>query len=130
MVRSLEKLDAPYLFLRDLFNKKVAALGFPAHEFGLHSLRAGGETAAANAKVPDCLFKRHRRWKSENAKDGYIKDSLEVSRNLGLYLFSFLCYIYLSSQLLMTANPHWWHNPCSQSFDGCGAAWGMRVRVL
>ena len=85
--------------LRDLFNRKIAALGFPAREFGLHSLRAGGATAAANAKVPDRLFKRHGRWKSENAKDGYIKDSvesrLEVSKSLGLYLcsYSFLCYI-------------------------------------
>ena len=82
--------------LRDLFNRKIAALGFPAREF---SLRVGGATAAANAKVPDCLFKRHGRWKSENAKDGYIKDSvesrLEVSKSLGLYLcsYSFLCYI-------------------------------------
>jgi len=77
--------------LRDLCNKKIAALGFPAHEFGLHSLRVGGATAAANAKVPDRLFKRHGRWKSENAKDGYVKDSLdsklEVSKNLGLYLW-------------------------------------------
>ena len=67
--------------LRDLFNRKIAALGFPAREFSLHSLRAGGATAAANAK------------------DGYIKDSvesrLEVSKSLGLYLcsYSFLCYI-------------------------------------
>ena len=53
--------------LRDLFNRKFDALGFPAREFGLHSLRAGGATAAANAKVPDRLFKRHGRWKSESA---------------------------------------------------------------
>lgn len=36
------------------------------------------------------MFKRHGRWKSENAKDGYIKDNvesrLEVYKNLGLYL--------------------------------------------
>ena len=53
--------------LRDLFNRKLDVLGFPAREFGLHSLRAGGATAAANAKVPDRLFKRHGRWKSESA---------------------------------------------------------------
>ena len=85
--------------LRDLFNKKIAALGFPAREFSLHSLRAGGATTAANAKVSDQLFKRHGRWKSENAKDGYVKDSvesrLEVSKSLGLYpgTYSFLCCI-------------------------------------
>ena len=56
--------------------------------FGVHSLRSGGATAAANAGVPDRHFKRHGRWKSETAKDGYVKDSLssrlQVSRNIGL----------------------------------------------
>ena len=76
--------------MRSLFRKKLVQLGLPVNEFGLHSLRAGGATAAANAKVPDRLFKRHGRWRSENAKDGYVKDDveskLEVSRRLGLYL--------------------------------------------
>ena len=56
--------------------------------FGVHSLRAGGATEAANAGVPDRLFKRHGRWKSESAKDGYVQDSnsnlLSVSKALGL----------------------------------------------
>ena len=54
----------------------------------MHSLRAGDATTAANAEVPDRLFKRHGRWKSETAKDGYIKDAVEkrldVSKRLGL----------------------------------------------
>ena len=78
-----------YTCLRELLKKKVTDLGLPPTKFGLHSLRAGGATAAANARVPDRLFKRHGRWKSENAKDGYVKDHvqsrLEVSRSLGLY---------------------------------------------
>ena len=53
-----------------------------------HCLRAGGASAAANARVPDRLFKRHGRWKSDKAKDGYIKDSvhslLSVSLSLGI----------------------------------------------
>ena len=52
------------------------------------SFRSGGATAAANAGVPDRHFKRHGRWKSETAKDGYVKDllssRLQVSRNIGL----------------------------------------------
>jgi len=40
------------------------------------------------AGVPDRLFKKHGHWRSENAKDGYVEDSLEqwlsVSRSLGL----------------------------------------------
>lgn len=79
-----------YSCLRDQFRKKLDYLGFPSADFGLHSLRAGGASAAANAKVPDWLYKRHGRWKSENAKDGYIKDDvdsrLKVSKSLGLYL--------------------------------------------
>ena len=54
----------------------------------LHSLRAGGATAAANAGISDRLFKRHGRWLSENVKDGYVKDNfqslLSVSRSLGI----------------------------------------------
>ena len=48
-------------------------LGLDPKQFGLHSLRGGGASAAANAGVPDRWFKRHGRWISENAKDGYIK---------------------------------------------------------
>lgn len=55
---------------------------------GTHSLRRGGAIAAANACVPDCLFKRHDFWSSESAKDGYVKDSLSsrspVSYALGI----------------------------------------------
>ena len=38
-----------YSCLRDLFRKKLDYLGFAVSGFGLHSLRAGGATAAANA---------------------------------------------------------------------------------
>ena len=31
---------------------------------GTHTLRRGGATAAANAGLPDRLFKRHARWAS------------------------------------------------------------------
>ena len=77
-----------YTRLRKLLLEKVAQLGFDPALFGMHSLRAGGATAAANAGVEDRLFKRHGHWKSESAKDGYVKDSLErhlkVSKGLGI----------------------------------------------
>ena len=77
-----------YSTLRELFKKKLVELGYQAEQSGLHSLRAGGATAAANAGIPDWLFKRHGRWKSDYAKDGYIEDStdrrLAVSRGIGL----------------------------------------------
>ena len=63
-------------------------LGCNPSVFGLHSMRAGGATQAANVGIPNRLFKRHGRWKSKNAKDGYIEDSLEqrlsVTKQLGL----------------------------------------------
>ena len=77
-----------YSTLRDLFKAKVKQLGYPAQQFGLHSLRAGGALAAANAIILDHLFKQHGRWKFENAKDGYVQDSIEkclsVTKNIGL----------------------------------------------
>ena len=55
---------------------------------GTHSLGSGGDTAAATAGIPDRLFKRHGRWSSDSAKDGYVKDSLStclsVSKALGI----------------------------------------------
>ena len=52
-----------YNCLRDLFSKKLNSLGFPSSDLGLHILCSGGASAAANAKVPYRLFKRHGRWK-------------------------------------------------------------------
>ena len=55
---------------------------------GLHSLRAGGATAAASSNVNDRCWKRHGRWTTDSAKDGYVLESvsnqLSVSKSLGL----------------------------------------------
>ena len=72
-------------------------LGHSPDGFGLHSLRAGGASAVAQAGIPDRLFKQHGRWSSETAKDGYIEDSkenrLSVSKNIGIQYF-LACNIY------------------------------------
>ena len=77
-----------YTRMRELLLEKLEAIGLNPKLYGLHSLRAGGATAVANAGVPDRLFKRHGRWCSENAKDGYVKDSLanrlSVTKDMGL----------------------------------------------
>ena len=77
-----------YTRMRELLLEKLAHLGLDTKIYGLHSLRSGGATAAANAGVPDRLFKRHGRWRSETAKDGYVKDSvtsrLGVTAKLGI----------------------------------------------
>ncbi|XP_062566819.1 uncharacterized protein LOC134229117 [Saccostrea cucullata] len=55
---------------------------------GLHSLRAGGATAAVASNVNERCIKRHGRWKCESSKDMYIVDEFEnriaVSKKLGL----------------------------------------------
>lgn len=77
-----------YTRMRELLLEKLAQVGLDPKNYGLHSLRSGGATAAANAGVPDRLFKRHGRWRSENAKDGYVKDSLtsrlSVTKDIGV----------------------------------------------
>lgn len=49
----------------------------PNLNIGLHSLRAGGASVAANNNVNDRCLKRHGRWKSDFSKDIYVADSLE-----------------------------------------------------
>ena len=77
-----------YTRVRELVLDMLAMIGLDRAKYGLHSLRAGGATAAANAGVPERCFKRHGRWKSENAKDGYVKDTMQerlsVSQKLGI----------------------------------------------
>ena len=83
---SLRSTGISYTRTREIVLQAFAELGFPKRLFGLHSLRAGAAFAAVNAGVSDRLFKRHGRWKTDRAKDGYIKDKLEsllsVSRSL------------------------------------------------
>ena len=77
-----------YSRTREIVLQAFVELGHPKNLFGLHSLMAGGASEAANAGVGDRLFKRHGRWKSDQAKDGYIKDNLDsllsVSKSLHL----------------------------------------------
>jgi integrase len=77
-----------YTNMREVFLEALAPHVENIKMYALHSLRSGGATAAANNGVKDRMFKRHGRWISESAKDGYIKDNvnerLAVSLNLGL----------------------------------------------
>ena len=85
---SLGSRPISYTRARELLLNSLVELGFPKSSYGLDSLRSGGASAAANAGISDRLFKRHGRWKSDRAKDGYVKDNinslLSVSRSLGL----------------------------------------------
>jgi integrase len=77
-----------YTRAREIFLYHISLLGLDRSKFGLHSLRSGGATAAALKGVPDRLIKKHGRWKTDKAKDLYVRESDDlrqsVSLNLGL----------------------------------------------
>ena len=50
-----------YTRVQELLLEMLEAVGLDSKLFGLHSLRSGGASAAANAGVPDRLIKRHGR---------------------------------------------------------------------
>ena len=78
-------------------SQKLSSLGYNAADIGMHSFRAGGANTAANVGVSDQLFKRQGRLRSDSAKDGYIKDSLQswLSVLCGLQLYDFICFVTL-----------------------------------
>ena len=86
----LRKIDKPLscTTVRGHVLDLLANIGLRPKKFGLHSLRSGGASAAANLGVNDRLFKKHGRWKSDKVKDSYVHEDIEsklsVSRNLGL----------------------------------------------
>ena len=77
-----------YTRAREILLDALQSMGLVMSKFGLHSLRAGGATAAANQGVCDRLFKKHGRWKSDSAKDGYVAENIKRqlldTKNLGI----------------------------------------------
>jgi hypothetical protein len=52
----------------------LEGIGLDKNKIGLHSLRSGGATTAAAAGIDYRLFKKHGRWKSDKAKEVYVKE--------------------------------------------------------
>ena len=75
----LRKANRPlsYTRVRELLLQTCKSIGLSAKEYGTHSMRSGGASMVANAGLPDRLFKRHGRWKSDKAKDMYVKDNID-----------------------------------------------------
>ena len=74
-----------YTTAREILLSALETLGLNKKYFGLHSLRSGGATGAAAAKVEDIsFFKKHGRWRIDKVKDGYVKDNISVTQNIGL----------------------------------------------
>ena len=77
-----------YTRARECMMQKLRLVA-PSLRLGTHSLRASGASKAANSEcVSDRCLKRHGRWRSDSAKDGYIEDSIEkrlfITKQLGL----------------------------------------------
>ena len=60
-------------------------VGFP--KFGLHSLRAGGATLAANSGILIRLWMEHGGWRSFESAVGYVKTSSEVMAKVSKVMF-------------------------------------------
>ena len=56
-------------------------------KFGLHCLRAGGATLAANSGVSDRLWMEHGGWRSFRSAVGYVKTSSEVKASVTKAMF-------------------------------------------
>jgi len=63
--------------------RRCKATGINPEEVAGHSLRRGFATAAARAKKPDRMIKRHGRWKSTAMLDRYIEDGTELVKRFG-----------------------------------------------
>lgn len=85
-----------YTRAREIILDALEKIGLEKSKFGVHSLRSGGATSAAAAGVCDRLFKKHGRWRSDRAKDGYVKENLseklshKKSWHLARFLFFFI----------------------------------------
>ena len=77
-----------YSRIREVFKDYITDITANPEKYGLHSLRAEGALAAANNGMTDRLVLKQGQWPSENARNGYIKDSgstrLTVPKMLGL----------------------------------------------
>ena len=86
----LKDLDKPisYTTVRDILLTNLKNIGLEKIQFGLHNLRSGETTAAANFGINDRLFQKHGRWRSEKIKHGYVQENLRallsISKTLGL----------------------------------------------
>ena len=88
-VRSLDKSNKyvlgerklSYTRCRELIKESLSAIGINSESFSTHSLRSGGATFIADnlakSGSSDRLLMLHGRWKSDAAKNMYIKESIE-----------------------------------------------------
>ena len=86
----MSTLNAPisYSRARSVLKIRLESLGYDSKLYGLHSFRIGGATEAGNRGVPHEDLKDHGRWKTDAAKNLYVRSclmkKLNVSKKLKL----------------------------------------------
>ena len=73
----LRKEPMSYSRANELIKQELLKEGLEPSLYGIHSLRAGGASAAAALGIPDRLFQRQGGWRSEKSRNNYIQESLE-----------------------------------------------------
>ncbi|CAI7876261.1 unnamed protein product [Closterium sp. NIES-53] len=61
-----------YTTIRNWCKEAFAKVGLGEQQLGTHSFRKGAATVAANIGVPEKIFKRMGRWRSDTAKEMYV----------------------------------------------------------
>ena len=86
--RASKSKGISYTSMRELFNKNLEEVDENFKAYGLHSLRSGGASSAAEHGISDRLISKQGRWASEKSRNRYIKDTkrnrMSVSLNLGV----------------------------------------------
>ena len=67
-----DKSSMTYSRANQLLKMELQSEGLDGKSYGIHSLRAGGASAAAALGVPDQLFQRQGGWRSEKAQNNYF----------------------------------------------------------
>lgn len=73
----LRKEPMSYSRANELIKQELQKERLDPGFYSIHSLRAGGASAAAALGIPDRLFQRQGGWRSENSKNNYIQETLE-----------------------------------------------------
>ena len=77
-----------YSSINDDFKKAVANSHLKGQKIGLHSLRAGGATAAAQAGFSGEEIKAHGRWRSESSQIRYVETDLKTQLSIPSSIFN------------------------------------------
>jgi hypothetical protein len=79
-----------YSRMREVLRSLLSDVGEAPHLYGLHSLRSGGTTDAANAGLSERLIQKHGRWQQRDTMRSYVHESVNERLSGGKEMFSML----------------------------------------